>query len=83
MLRSCKPRWTVAFPQAFDAVSRDVEQAFDQLVNNASQFVRPFAAPVRTRQEAAWIVKLDFHLEYEGQIPIAPGVDRWKETSGN
>ena len=40
MLRSCKPRWTVAFPHSLDAMSRDVEQAFDQLVSGASQFVR-------------------------------------------
>src|SRR5689334_7096802 len=60
MSHSCKPRWTVAFPRALDAMSRDVEQAFDQLVSGANQFVRSFAAPANLWEEAGeWRVEVE------------------------
>lgn len=60
MMHSCKPRWTVAFPQSLDSVSRDVEKAFDQLVSGASQFVRAFAAPANLwEEEGQWRVEVE------------------------
>lgn len=60
MLRTCKPRWTVAFPQSIDGLTRDVEQAFDQLVSGANQFVRAFAAPANLwEEEGQWRVEVE------------------------
>lgn len=60
MLHSCKPRWTVAFPRTLDSMSRDVEQAFDQLVSGASNFVRSFAAPANLWEEdGQWRVEVE------------------------
>ena len=60
MLRTCKPRWTVALPHSLDSMSRDMEQAFDQLVNGAGQFVRAFAAPANLwEEEGQWRVEVE------------------------
>lgn len=60
MMHTCKPRWTVAFPRSLDAMSRDVEQAFDQLVSGASQFVRAFPAPANLwEEEGEWRVEVE------------------------
>lgn len=60
MLQSCKPRWTVALPASFDALTRDVEQAFDQLANGTNGYGRAFAAPANLwEEEAQWRVEIE------------------------
>ena len=71
MLRSAKPRWTVAFPRSLDAMSRDVEQAFDQLVNGANDFVRSFAAPANLWEEnGQWCVEVELPGVKQEQIDL-------------
>jgi HSP20 family protein len=71
MLRSCQPRWSVAFPRSLDAMSRDVEQAFDQLVSGANQFVRSFAAPANLwEEEGQWRVEVELPGIKQEQIEL-------------
>jgi len=71
MLHTCKPRWSVAFPRSFDGLSRDVEQAFDQLVGNASQFVRSFAAPANLWEEdGQWRVEVELPGIKQEQVEL-------------
>src|SRR6187431_3374258 len=71
MLHSCKPCWSVAFPRSFDGLSRDVEQAFDQLVGNAGQFVRSFAAPANLWEEdGQWRVEVELPGIKQEQIEL-------------
>jgi HSP20 family protein len=71
MMRTCKPRWTVAFPQSLDAMSRDVEKAFDQLVSGASQFVRAFPAPANLwEEEGQWRVEVELPGIKQEQIEL-------------
>jgi HSP20 family protein len=76
MLHTCKPRWTVALPQSLmarslDGLSRDVEQAFDQLVGGASNFVRAFAAPANLWEEdGQWRVEVELPGIKQEQIEL-------------
>ena len=71
MAHSCKPRWTVAFPRSLDGLSRDVEQAFDQLVGSASHYVRAFAAPANLwEDEGAWHVEVELAGIKQEQVEL-------------
>jgi HSP20 family protein len=71
MMRSCQPRWSVAFPRSLDGLSRDVEQAFDQLVGGASNFVRSFSAPANLWEEdGQWRVEVELPGIKQEQIEL-------------
>lgn len=82
MMHSCKPRWTVAFPQSLDAMSRDVEKAFDQLVSGASQFVRAFAAPANLwEEEGQWRVEVELAGVKQEHVEITLEKNQLKITA--
>jgi HSP20 family protein len=82
MLRSCKPRWTVAFPNSLDGLSRDVEKAFDELVGSASNYVRSFAAPANLwEEEGAWQVEVELPGIKQEQIELTLEKNQLKITA--
>lgn len=82
MMHSCKPRWTAAFPQSLDAVSRDVEKAFDQFFNGATQFVRSFAAPANLWEEdGKWRAEVELPGIKQEHIDLTLEKNRLKITA--
>jgi len=70
MLHTSKPRWTVAFPRSLDAVSRDVEQAFEQLVSG-SGLARAFSAPTNLwEEEGQWRLEVELPGIKQEQIDL-------------
>ena len=70
MLHSCKPRWTLAFPRTLDSVSRDVEQAFEQLVSG-NGLARAFSAPTNLwEEEGQWRVEVELPGIKQEQIEL-------------
>jgi HSP20 family protein len=69
MSQACKPRWTLAFPRSLDSVSRDVEHAFEQLVNG--QGFRGFSAPTNLWEDSdAWRVEIELPGFKQEQIDL-------------
>jgi HSP20 family protein len=82
MLHTCKPRWTVAFPRSLDAMSRDMEQALDQLVNGAGNLVRAFAAPANLwEEEGQWRVEIELPGIAQEQIELTLEKNQLKLTA--
>lgn len=82
MMHSCKPRWTVAFPQSLDAMSRDVEKAFDQLVSGAGQLVRAFPAPANLwEEEGQWRAEVELPGIKQEQVELTLEKNQLKITA--